>query len=474
VSALVFTAKRGLSLLGDEKGAWMVGTTAETLVGSELCSDTGYDTPADWNDTGTGWSVSGSQATSDGSSGSLENDAASGLVPGTTYIAEIEIISRVSGNLYLPYDGSGDNINAQNTVGVHTHTFVAVTAAVPRIHSNSFNGVVDNFKIRKAVPDLSINNNGLGVYGSVVKSAVATGADLMAYSGFSASNYLEQPYNSDLDPGTGEIRIKFALKESANSAIETIYERDSIATAQRVTVEIDASGYLVFTCDDGTTVRSVTSTDIVDDDVWRDYECLYSAGTLYLYINDALNNTATGTALLTLTNTAAVVRWGLSVADTNPLTNGSLTLCLVSLVASTAAQILTRYNDEKHLFKKHSYYTQKDISYTLALGLQNASPETITQKTDNFSLGGGSESIVDRDDEEWSMTTGLVHRTDNTYLRLSELQTFEHATRGLEPFTLDIHDESEPTSLIRIGNRVNHQRESQSSWFRASYRVREQ
>ena len=39
-------------------------------------------------------------------------------------------------------------------------------------------------------------------FGTVTKSAVATGADLVAYSGFSASNYLTQPLNmnSDLDP----------------------------------------------------------------------------------------------------------------------------------------------------------------------------------------------------------------------------------------------------------------------------------
>jgi len=55
------------------------------------------------------------------------------------------------------------------------------------------------FSIRVTEPDRSVNTKGLQVFGTVTKSAVATGAELVAYSGWSASNYLIQPYNSGLD-----------------------------------------------------------------------------------------------------------------------------------------------------------------------------------------------------------------------------------------------------------------------------------
>ncbi|MFS9668786.1 hypothetical protein, partial [Klebsiella pneumoniae] len=67
--------------------------------------------------------------------------------------------------------------------------------------------------------DRSVNNNPLTVNGTVTKSAVATGADLVAYSGFSSGNYLEQPYNSDLDFGTGDFCYMGWYK--ANAAINT-------------------------------------------------------------------------------------------------------------------------------------------------------------------------------------------------------------------------------------------------------------
>ena len=55
--------------------------------------------------------------------------------------------------------------------------------------------------------DRSVNCNGLEVVGTVNKTAVATGADLVGYSWFSSSNYLVQPYNSDLDWGTNDFCV---------------------------------------------------------------------------------------------------------------------------------------------------------------------------------------------------------------------------------------------------------------------------
>ena len=67
--------------------------------------------------------------------------------------------------------------------------------------------LVNSISGRLAEPDRSVNNNGLAVYGTITKSAVATGSNLVAYSGFpgngaSKTNYLQQPYNSSLNFGT--------------------------------------------------------------------------------------------------------------------------------------------------------------------------------------------------------------------------------------------------------------------------------
>jgi len=183
MAAITYTATRGLSLLGDEVGAWMADTTAETLVGAELCSDTGFNTAGDWSGSAANWSISGSLATSNGSSGFLQNTNGTVMVVGVRYISEIEIKTSTSGTINLPYDTGTGNITVVSAVGIHSHTFIATSASVVNAYSNSFNGTVDNLRIRLAVPDLSTAANGLGVYGSITKAAVATGAELMGYSG---------------------------------------------------------------------------------------------------------------------------------------------------------------------------------------------------------------------------------------------------------------------------------------------------
>jgi hypothetical protein len=206
--------------------------------------------------------------------------------------------------------------------------------------------------------DRSVNNNPLTVNGTVTRTAVATGAELVGYSGLSASNYLEQPYNADLDFGTGDFCVMGWIKEAANSAVETILERDSATTAQRFTLAVDASGFLTFICDDDTTARTATSTIAIDNGTWTHFAATYDgAGGLRIYLNGALNDTETGAALLTLNNAAAVLRVGLAVDGAEPLTNGSLALLRISATDPTAEQIAKIYEDEKFLFQENAACT---------------------------------------------------------------------------------------------------------------------
>lgn len=54
-----------------------------------------------------------------------------------------------------------------------------------------------------AVSDRSYKAASAALTGAITKTAVATGAQLVAYSGWSTANYLQEPYSADLDFGTG-------------------------------------------------------------------------------------------------------------------------------------------------------------------------------------------------------------------------------------------------------------------------------
>ena len=108
---------------------------------------------------------------------------------------------------------------AINSTGTHYWTFTATTTSTRLDFSatQNVNGTAsfDNITIFDGVADRSVNSKGLSVFGTITKSAVATGAEVVAYGPFSNSNYLYQPYNSDFDFGTGDFSIMFWVKLQA-------------------------------------------------------------------------------------------------------------------------------------------------------------------------------------------------------------------------------------------------------------------
>lgn len=206
--------------------------------------------------------------------------------------------------------------------------------------------------------DRTHNVSDLTVNGTITRTAVASGADLVGYGGFSAANYLSQAYRAALDFSTTGFAVLGWIKEAASAAAEVILERDSAATGQRWTLSLTAAGYLQFTVDDNTTTRTATGATAIDTGVWRHVVALYDgAGGIYIYLDGVLHASATGAALLTLNNASAVLRLGLDVAGTAPLSNGTLALWRITATVPTADQVAKIYADEAVLFQANAACT---------------------------------------------------------------------------------------------------------------------
>ena len=201
---------------GDIKLATLSDTDDTDVVGSELVSNGTFDSDV------SGWTeVSGSASTIAYSSGAMtcvrnNEDICDGTISGTieagktyTFTFEITSTSSNSGWIYFSFGGGAyyTTSGVAMPAGVYSYTFVSpANMSSIRLKAGGVSGLqftIDNVSLRLAEPDRSVNGNGLQVHGTIQKNPVATGADLVAYSGFSSSNYLEQPYNSDLDFGTG-------------------------------------------------------------------------------------------------------------------------------------------------------------------------------------------------------------------------------------------------------------------------------
>ena len=62
----------------------------------------------------------------------------------------------------------------------------------------------DDVSCMLAVDDRSSKSQSIPVYGTIPKQVCATGTDLVSYGPFSTSNYMEAPYNDELNFGTGD------------------------------------------------------------------------------------------------------------------------------------------------------------------------------------------------------------------------------------------------------------------------------
>jgi len=211
-------------------------------------------------------------------------------------------------------------------------------------------------------PDRSVKNNALTVNGTITKTAVATGAELVEYSGFSASNYLEQAYNADLDFGTGDFSVMGWFKTTNTTG--AIFMRETTFNA--------GTGYGLYLTAGQIAILAgsvAATTDGVNysDGVRRHFALVRRSGVAYLYINGVQTYSVARAG--TTTDGTATVRIGLRHDDNFPMANASLALIRVSATAPTAEQIAKIYNDERVLFQEGAactLYGTSDVVTALA------------------------------------------------------------------------------------------------------------
>jgi trimeric autotransporter adhesin len=209
-------------MVGDTKLATLSDTDDTNVTGSQLVTNGDFATDSDWTK-GAGWAISGGEATfTPTNTNSSISQVATGLVVGKTYTYSLTVTT--SATTAIRYGGSSVTavtVNPFSGTQTLTQTFVAAATSTT-LGLNALNGdttlTLDNISLRIAEEDRSVNDKGLQVFGTITKDPVASGADLVAYSGFAATSYLEQPYNSGLDFGTGDFCIMGWAKQSSGFA----------------------------------------------------------------------------------------------------------------------------------------------------------------------------------------------------------------------------------------------------------------
>jgi len=339
---------------GDIKGAFLADTDDTDLVGGELVTNGTFDSDTDWTK-GTGWTIGSGVANSAGSNNlATLSQFFSGTV-GKVYVVQYDVSNYVSGSVRTRFSGAGTS-DGQLVTANGTYTDYLIYDAAYNsfqfltLGGTGFDGSIDNISVKLADEDRSVNANGLTVNGTVTRTAVETGADLVAYSGFGSSNYLEQPYNSDLDFGTGDFCVMGWFNPSGGS-FPYIFGRGTAQNSDEFSLHLDSDGHLNLRIVDSS--GQVSGTQSVSDNVWSHFVVLRVSGVAYIYVN--------GQAGVSEANTQSVAS-GLSSFRIGKLAwgsafSGSLALLRISATAPTADQISKIYEDEKLLFQPSAQAT---------------------------------------------------------------------------------------------------------------------
>jgi len=350
---------------GDIKLATLSDTDDTNVTGTELVTNGTFDTDT------SGWTAHNGSVTLSVSSGALvitttsasygyAYQAISGLTVGETYTATLNFLSANAATwvrLGTTFDGQGYYGTTPST-GIINVTFTATNSTlyitlVIGAGSSGLTCSFDDISVRLAEEDRSVNGNGLQVFGTVAKTPVAAGADLVAYSGFSSSNYLQQPYNSDLDFGTGDFCF-MAWVYGGDSSTDSILVRGGPVgnVPEKLIIFDTVSSTHRFVVFDGQT-RSISGTSV--SNTWKLLVGLRRNGVLYFYVDGVLQGWINNTSDLSGSNHYLRIGYPTFTADRAFV--GSVALVRASATAPSPEQIKKIYEDEKVLFQENAKAT---------------------------------------------------------------------------------------------------------------------
>lgn len=344
-------------LPGDIRGAFLADTYDTDLVGKEYVSSGSFDYPVEWTASGESTVSGGTLNVADGDGNeTIFNSGGTPFPRGKTALVTFDIINvdanfgvraclvnPATGSILSTLGGTYYTASGSYAVTVTETPVVDWVVGFQRIASHTGTLKIDNVSVISAVADRSINANALIVCGTITCSQVAEGADLVAYSGFSASNYLEQPYNPALDFGTGDFSIMGWVKFTGTPNMGFLH-RESVFNGGSGFGLYPTSGQIAAQVG-GT--ATLTDGKRYDDGTWKHLVLLRRSGQAYLFVNGSQVWAAARAGAVA--DSTATLRLGVR-HDGNALTTGSLALWRISATAPTADQVAQIYADERKLF----------------------------------------------------------------------------------------------------------------------------
>ena len=350
-------------MVGDIKLAALSDTDDTDVTGSELVTNGTFDSNT------SGWSSVGATLTH--SSGGIVNSSTGynsyayqnlTLTAGKSYVLTADLVADTQGGGGAPRlavsEGASDAGILASTVafGVGSYTVHFVSTGAARIRlikgGNAGSQRWDNVSLRLADPDRSVNNNGLQVFGTITKTAVASGADLVGYATTSSGNYMNQVNSDVLAVSTTEdFCISFWWNNGPNSGDIVPWYFGTYAGS-------DSIGFLFYHSagQGGKYIFKCGSSNIFSDTThlyagWKKLDFVRRSNTLMMFV-DGVKQNGTASNSVSFGNKEFV----LGSDDNHSYHTGvtRLSLFRITHTAPTDTQFKKDYEDEKVLFQENA------------------------------------------------------------------------------------------------------------------------
>ena len=299
-------------------------------------------------------------------------------VPGDAYFVSVDIVnnSNTAPSNYIRCGNAHNAIDFHNTnygTGYGTKTFefhaTATTTYLTLISGhgagNPF-GHWDNIIVKRLDSNRQIvstgNNGGYGLqlYGTINRNPVATGAELVGYSNFSASNYLRMANDTAYNFGSGSQTIMFWAKTSGAG---TVMARGASDADESIRIYLDGSTYGVYfdygTSPQFTKLEHATERAVLTNSRWNFVACQCTANNsnVQIFINgknmDVTVNSNPPSTFASSSNSTLTIGHSYG-SNTFP---GELALIRISHDRTSIRTLEKIYKDEKKLFQPNAKCT---------------------------------------------------------------------------------------------------------------------
>ena len=217
------------------------------------------------------------------------------------------------------------------------------------------------------VPDRSVRNNSLTVNGTISRTPVATGAELVAYSGFSETNFLKQSYSSNLDFGTGDFSYMAWFKFNDINTTYGLFSRQTVNQSDgnrwQIQTNPESGGSLAVYNNGNIGNTGFSLAQGIGN--WILFAIFRKNSSIYASVNGETPVYLGGDTANYNNGTADFIVAGLNLSSANSIgypLNGSVSLVRVSATAPSAEQLKKIFDEEKVLFRSNAVGTLYGIS----------------------------------------------------------------------------------------------------------------